>query len=302
MKPRYAARVWMALSIGLALCFGASSVRAEPVDAARSASARALFEQGVAHVDRDEWAPAAEAFRRALSLRDSQVLRYNLASALVELGKLVEASELLHMVQADAQAELSLKRQAAEKLAEIKPRIARITIHAEAALPELSVELDELEITLSQLDVPLAVDPGKHLVRARLEGELIEELSAELSEGSSARISLRPPPPRPAPVPAVAAVTAPVVTPVVTRVVTPVATPAQTARLAPAEPAPSAPLPPRDGEPAFSRKKLWWGIAVGGVGVVAFVTLVALLVPRHPKSGATGGDFDPPSVAVRVPQ
>jgi hypothetical protein len=77
----------------------------------------------------------------------------------------------------------------------------------------------------------------------------------------------------------------------------------ETARLALAEPAAATPLPPQDGDPPSpSRKKLWWGIAVGGVGVVAFVTLVALFVPRHTKSGAASGDFDPPSVAVRVPQ
>jgi hypothetical protein len=292
MKPRYAARVWIALSVSLCLWLRAHAVRAEPVDPARSASARALFEQGVAHVDRDEWGAAAEAFRRALSLRDSQVIRYNLASALVELGKLVEASELLHIVQADAHAATSLQQQAAEKLAEIEPRIARVTIHTEAAaLPELVVELDDLELGLTQFDLPLSVDPGKHVVRARLAGELIDEQSTELSEGGAALINLRAPPPKAPPAPSVAAAPSQLVTPV------------ETARLALAEPAPSAPPPVRDGEPETpSRKKLWWGIAVGGVGAVAFVTLVALFVPRHTKTGAGGGDFDPPSVAVQVPQ
>lgn len=289
MQPRSAGRVWIALWLGLSLGLS-SSAKAESTDPARTASARALFEEGVAHVDRDAWGPAAESFRRALSLRDSQVIRYNLASALVELGKLVEASELLHMVQADGQADAGLKQQAADKLAEIKPRIARIEVQCALSLPGLIVELDDATLSAAQLDVPLTVDPGEHVARARLDGAVVDEQRAQLGPGENLTLSLRPPAPLPAPVPAAAPVAAPV----------PVATPAETARLALAEPAPSVPL--RDEQPTPSRKKLWWGIAVGGVGAVAFVTLVALLVPQKRASGATSGDFDPPSVAVRVPQ
>lgn len=289
MQPRHAGHVWIALWLGLSVWLSSSVSRAEPADPARTASARALFEEGVAHVDRDAWGPAAEAFRRALSLRDSQVIRYNLASALVELGKLVEASELLHMVEADAQADAGLKQQAAAKLAEIKPRIARIEVQCAPALPGLIVELDDAALSAAQLDVPLTVDPGEHVVRARLDGTVVDEQRAQLGAGENVTLSLHPRPPQPEPMPAV--------TPTASA---PVATPAETARLALAQPAPSAPL--RDEQPAPSRKKLWWGIAVGGVGVVAFVTLVALLVPQKRSGGATSGDFDPPSVAVRVPQ
>jgi hypothetical protein len=257
------------------------------VDPARSASARALFEEGVAHADHDDWGPAADAFRRALSLRDSQVIRYNLASALVELGKLVEASELLHAVQADPQVDAGLKQQAVEKLAEVKPRIARLSIQVEAALPTLVVELDDVALALAQLDVALTVDPGEHVVRERLDGVLIDEQRVQLIEGGSGLVTLHAPAPKPEPVAAPAALI----------------TPEQTARLSPVEPAASAPLPLHDGEPQKpSRKKLWWGVAVGGVGLVAFVTLVTLFVPRHTRDHSAKGDFDPPSVSVRVPQ
>jgi hypothetical protein len=297
MNARGAVRVWLALLFCVVQGLMAfTAVRAEPIDPARSASARALFEEGVGHADRDEWADAADAFRRALSLRDSQVIRYNLASALVELGKLVEASELLHTVQADTRVDAALTQQAVDKLAEVKPRIARLTIHVEAALPDLIVELDDGVLTLSQLDVPLTVDPGKHVVRERLGGALIDEQTAEFMEGGSGLITLHAPAPQPE---SVFAAPTPAPLP------TPALMPAETARLAVAEPVPSAPHPLRDGAPEKpSRKKLWWGIAVGGVGAIAFVTLVALFVPRHHsnQSSAARGDFDPPSVSVRVPQ
>jgi hypothetical protein len=283
-------RVWVARFACLGLiALAHSSAHAAAVDPSRSASARALFEEGVAYTDRDQWGPAAEAFRAALALRDSQVIRFNLASALVELGKLVEASELLHVVQADTQADPALKQQAADKLLEVKPRIASLSIHAEAVLPGLEVELDDMTLTLAQLDLPLRVDPGKHVLRERVAGALIDEQSVELIEGGNALITLH----APAPEPVLVAKAAPV----------PLISAEQTARLAPAEPGPNSQLPLRDDASATpSRKKLWWGVAVGGLGAAAFVTLVALFVPRHQTKHSASGDFDPPSVAVRVPR
>ena len=48
-----------------------------------------------------EYAVGIEHFRRALALRSSPVIAYNLASALEHLGQLVEASELLRGIASD---------------------------------------------------------------------------------------------------------------------------------------------------------------------------------------------------------
>ena len=92
----------MLLCMCLAWVAAPHCATAEPgADPARDASARELFEQGVALAERGDWVAAEDRFRRALSLRNSSVIAYNLASALCEQGKLVEASELLHRVLAD---------------------------------------------------------------------------------------------------------------------------------------------------------------------------------------------------------
>jgi hypothetical protein len=52
-------------------------------------------------MDEREWIEAAHSFRQALLLRDSPVIRYNLAVALIELHALTEAEQLLRGVQRD---------------------------------------------------------------------------------------------------------------------------------------------------------------------------------------------------------
>ena len=54
--------------------------------------ARRLFAEGIEFVEQERWAEAEERFRRVLVLRGSQVVAYNLASALEHLGRFVEAA------------------------------------------------------------------------------------------------------------------------------------------------------------------------------------------------------------------
>ena len=64
-------------------------------DSEITAAARALFQDGMAAVERGDYPTAADRLRRSVALRDSPVVRTNLALALIELGRLVEASEHL---------------------------------------------------------------------------------------------------------------------------------------------------------------------------------------------------------------
>jgi hypothetical protein len=293
MERRLGAWVWR-----IALLFScwlpqAQGAEAQATDPARSASARALFEQGVQHTDRQEWTLAAEAFRRALLLRDSPVIRYNLASALAEQGQVVEASELLHAVQADANASAELKQQADEALREVFPRIARLTIHPAPFAGALGIKLDGAPLASAQLGVPLLLDPGHHELLAYADETEFERRTVELAEGESAELQLVPPP---APAPP-----APEPAPVVAHVPTPEAT----ARLA-------LPLVRQQAEPrsdtapdSSRRKRLGWGLGLGAVALGAAVAVAVLLIPRARHSGSSAsssGDFDPPSVGVRVPQ
>jgi hypothetical protein len=69
-----------------------------------TAAARALFDQGLELLYVERWGEAADRFQRAHVLRPSPQIIYNLTTALVGMGRLVQASELAHQVSLDPSA------------------------------------------------------------------------------------------------------------------------------------------------------------------------------------------------------
>jgi hypothetical protein len=265
-------RSWLVI---LCLVVGSlcTSARAQPDDPTRAASARALFEEGVSLSDKGQWDDAADRFRRALTLRDSQVIRFNLATALIETGKLVEASELLRQVERDGGADRKLRDDARAHLAAAQARIGKLTVTVTGMHEGVRVLLDERPIDPVLMGVAMPADPGLHRVRA-LRGE-VELASSEvtLANADDQIVALELP--------------------------DPVATPAEAARsLVPAEP-----LPQRDQGERPSRKLLWWGIG-GGVAVAAAIVATVFVMRRSANQDETEapyeGDFDPPSITVQV--
>src|SRR5262249_4633550 len=153
------------------------------------ASARALFSEGVKLADRGNWSEAADRFRRALALRDSPVIAYNLASALKELDQLVAASELLQRIAGNSEVDAALRKSANATLAEITPRIARITVHTEGMSQGDEIAIDEQPLLEAQLEVAIPIDPGTHAVAARRDKTVIESRRVELAPGGSAEVA-----------------------------------------------------------------------------------------------------------------
>ncbi len=82
--------------------------------------ARQLFAEGLDFVEHEDWVNAEDRFRRVLALRSSHVVTYNLASALMHLGRLVESSELLRSVVRDPSADATTHDAATQLLSEIR--------------------------------------------------------------------------------------------------------------------------------------------------------------------------------------
>jgi hypothetical protein len=268
----------LVLGFALGLWLGPRLVRAQD-DPNLSASARALFEEGMSFADGAQWDQAADRFRRALSLRDSPVIRFNLAAALGQLNKPVEASELLQRTLRDASAEGEVKAQAEQLLAQLTPRIARLTLHVQPDAGGLELMLDGRTLAAAQIGVALPLDPGLHRARLVRAQEELEAREIELSPGQSGSLVLH--------------------------------SPLSPARVAAAAVAPSAP-PSRlqaadrrkDEEPsARNRRKtwLWVGVAGGAAVVIGAVVAGVLLAQRGDHAAAPyQGDFEPGSVAVKV--
>jgi hypothetical protein len=251
-----------------------SGAAAQAEDPARAASARALFEDGVALADKGQWLDAADRFRRALVLRDSQVIRFNLATALIETGKLIEATELLRQVDRDEAADRKLRDDAHSHLQSAQRRLGKLTVTATGLHEGVTLLLDDRPLDPVQIGVAMPADPGAHRVRAVRQGEELEMREVSLGEGESAIVSLELDGGGVAS-PAEAAAT----------VVTPQAAPLRD-----------------DGGEGKRRKLLGWSLG-GGAVVVAAAVVATLLLVKKPKSETREpyqGDFEPGSITVQV--
>lgn len=190
--------VWVIL-VALASAFPARSASAQI--AQETALARSLFEQGVALADQGQWLEAADRFRRAYTLKPTPGIAFNLASALGEAGKFVEASELLEQLSRDPNLSPELKEEALAKLEVLSARRAHLTVQVEAeGAADVTVEIDGQPWPRAVWGVAVPVDPGTHTVLGRAAEGRVSEGQISLAEGEHgthvvALAALEPPAP-----------------------------------------------------------------------------------------------------------
>lgn len=267
----------------LLTCAAAPSItRAQPTqasqanDAANRASARSLFEEGVGFAEAGKWGDAADRFQRSLALHQSQVVAFNYATALMELGRLVEASELLEGIRRDAATSPQMKRRVDTLLETLRPQLAWITVLLNHPENRVAV-IDGHPLPQAALGVPRAVDPGKRTLEVRVDGEVVYSRTITVTPGETeeARIEL--------PLePATTQPTAP--------------TPAETA--ARSQPAPNtAPIAPQAQDNSGSGPWLWVGI--GGAAVV--VAVVAIVIATSAGGSEPAPAFSGTLGTIEVP-
>lgn len=185
-------RVARALALGFAVALGAARANAqsEPADPSRTEAARTLFEEGLALVDQARWPEAADKFRRALELRPSPVITFNLASALAKQGKVIEASELLHTLDKDDTVKDDARAAAEQLRAEVERQIARLTIDVRGDVRAHTVSLDGRSLHVAELGVALPVDPGSHQIVAKRDQLALFTRDVSLAPGATRSVTL----------------------------------------------------------------------------------------------------------------
>jgi tetratricopeptide (TPR) repeat protein len=283
-----------ALSAGwllLGLLLFSRSALAQATDAAsdanRDASARVLFQEGVGLAEKGEWPAAEDRFRRALTLRASPVIAYNLASTLVERGKLIEASELLRKVEQDDKTDATMQRSVQSLQADLGKRIGRIRVGVLGKQPNDRVTLDGNALVDAQLDVDIPIDPGPHRLNFTRGIQQLDVRDLKIAPGASEQFTLQ----------AQLAPTA-----------RQVAAASQTARPLAAPPMAAVPVNQNpnadsatasDGQPISSRWWFWTGIGAVGVAAVVVAVVVAGSSKATPEP-AYQGTFTPASLRVPV--
>jgi hypothetical protein len=257
---------------------GEAAAQAGPApDASRDASARSLFEDGVAAAEHGDWAEAEDRFRRAFTLRESPVIAYNLASVLATRGKLVEASEMLRHVATDDKAGLELKQSARTLSGDLSARIARIQIEVQNKLPSDSVVLDGRPLLDAQLSVDIPIDPGSHQLQLRRAARVLDQRALEVPNAGAEQVTLLAPPFAPAPA----------------EVAAESAQPAVADGLGPTQPEPAA-----HGHAPITSE--WWFWTGAGAVVVAAVVFGLAASGGSKAEPAYRGDFTPGSLTVQV--
>lgn len=179
-----------AVALGLVGCLSSPAIAFAQDDTTRSASARALFEQGVELADEARWDEAADRFERALDMRYSSVIAFNLATALEELGQVVAASEVLRQASLREDATTEVREAAEASLERLAPRIAHLTVNVTGDTNGATVLLDEQELPAAMWGVATPVDGGEHTVVAERGEETLPRRTVTVEEGATAEVSL----------------------------------------------------------------------------------------------------------------
>jgi hypothetical protein len=263
-------------------------VAAQPAEAAsdpsRDASARVLFQEGVGLAEKGEWQAAEDRFRRALTLRASSVIAYNLASTLVERGKLIEASEILRKVEHDDKTEAAMQHSVQSMQAELSKRIGRLRVSVRGKQVNDRVTLDGNLLLDAQLDVEIPIDPGSHRLNWSRGVRPLDSRSLNVEPGASEQVTLQVP---------------------LAPTAREVAAASQTTGAASAPPLAAAYQPNVDAEPAGDAQPItgrwWFWTGVGAVAVAAVVVGV-VVAGSHDATPAPAyqGTFTPASLRVMV--
>lgn len=184
------------LCVAVLSAIAPSSARGEPTPAAAGgdahlandpqqvAMARALFEEGLRHVDAEQWALAADRFARVLSLRYSPVAAYNLALARARLGSSVLALEGLRELLANPGLEPTVRDAALSLQKEQQARVGWLTVRVSGECSDCSVELDAKPLPRAALGVAVPVDPGSHGLVLMRDGARIASTNLNVAPGA----------------------------------------------------------------------------------------------------------------------
>lgn len=169
-------------------------------DADRS-TARDLGQEGHQALDRQDWTTAADRFTRADALVHAPTFLLGIAQAQVGLGQLVSAQETYSRILREGlpakapPAFVKALEAARTELDALAPRVPYVVIEVLGTGTHATwVTIDGAEVPRAALGVRRAVDPGKHVIRAVVEGFAPVEAALTSVERKTEKVALEPKP------------------------------------------------------------------------------------------------------------
>jgi hypothetical protein len=174
------------------------------------AAARKMFSDALADQQAGQYAAALEKFQRVQAVRDTQAVRYRIATCLEALGKLraaLAAYTSTSVATANDAQGATIARASREKADALSKRVARLIVTLAPGVPaDAAVKVDGEPVQANALGTPILIDPGAHEVTATAAGSAPFHTQVSAPEGGESRIDvslealprLAPPPVAPA--------------------------------------------------------------------------------------------------------
>jgi hypothetical protein len=162
-------------------------------DSRDPAAAEALFRQGRAASEKQDFKTACAKFRESNRLDPAVGTVFNIADCEEKLGRLATSWTLFQEVVQRLPPADNRRAIAEQRAAKLEPRVPKLSIHLQAAeRGEITVRRDGVSLGSASLDTALPVDPGEHVVVVEAPGTEPAEFRAQVGEGESAVLAVTP--------------------------------------------------------------------------------------------------------------
>jgi tetratricopeptide (TPR) repeat protein len=195
-----------ALALGLLLTFAAPqlALAGDPAPAAGAAAApsadkvaeaRKRYELGLKLYEEGNYEAARIEFERAQELAPSYRILYNIGLVYKQTNNYVDALRAFEKYLADGGAEVPADKKAIvdKEIAEIRPRIGRITVTTN--VPGAEILLDDTPVGKAPLSEPIMVNPGVRRITVQAKGRIpsTRTVTVGSSENPSINVELAEP-------------------------------------------------------------------------------------------------------------
>ncbi|HEX3345146.1 MAG TPA: hypothetical protein VHS09_11270 [Polyangiaceae bacterium] len=194
----------VAALVGVALA-APTAAHAAPGDVEVRA-ARQLFADAEKDEDGGRWADALGKLRRVAQVKLTAGIHYHVAMCEEHLGQLAAALDDYTAAEGQARAENAqdVLRLVGKRIADLAPRVPRLTIRLVPPVADATVSLDGAKLLPALFGTALPVDPGEHRVEATAPNRPAASRALTMHERDVTAIDLALPEPPPTPPPPLA--------------------------------------------------------------------------------------------------
>lgn len=165
-----------------------TSVSARAQSPADVALARELFREGAKYAQEGEWNEARQRYEKSLALRRAPLTLYSLGMAYRNLRRFVESLEsyraFLVEMRKDDEKDKPYEQPAREAVAELEKLVASVDIKVRVDEDvKYLLTVDGIIVPEAAYGYPRLVDPGRHMVKAHVDGHPDATRDVTLGEG-----------------------------------------------------------------------------------------------------------------------